>query len=106
VTASLTIQALAEPHRMAILDVLREGESPVGQLASRLGQSQPGVSKHLRVLRDAGLVAVRADGQRRFYRVKPEPLVELDAWIATYRDLWTDRLDRLHGALEREKEHT
>lgn len=105
-TASLTIQALAEPHRMAILDVLREGESPVGQLASRLGQSQPGVSKHLRVLRDAGLVAVRADGQRRFYRVKPEPLVELDAWIATYRDLWTDRLDRLHGALEREKEHT
>ena len=91
---------------MAILDVLREGESPVGQLASRLGQSQPGVSKHLRVLRDAGLVAVRADGQRRFYRVKPEPLVELDAWIATYRDLWTDRLDRLHGALEREKEHT
>ena len=105
-TTSSTIQALAEPHRLAILDVLREGESPVGQLAARLGRSQPGVSKHLRVLRDAGLVAVRADGQRRLYRVKPEPLVELDAWIATYRDLWTDRLDRLQGALERERERT
>lgn len=108
-TTSSTIQALAEPHRLAILDVLREGESPVGQLAVRLGQSQPGVSKpskHLRVLRDAGLVAVRADGQRRLYRVKPEPLVELDAWIATYRDLWTDRLDRLQSALERERERT
>ena len=105
-TASSTLQALAEPHRVAILDVLREGESPVGQLAARLGQSQPGMSRHLRVLRDAGLVEVRADGQRRLYRVRPDPLEELDAWIATYRDLWADRLDRLHDALEREREST
>ncbi len=101
---SATLQALAEPHRKAILDVLREGESPVGQLASRLGQSQPGVSKHLRVLRDAGLVTVRADAQRRLYRVQPEPLEELDAWIATYRDLWAGRLDRLQDALDQERE--
>jgi DNA-binding transcriptional ArsR family regulator len=105
-TASSTLQALAEPHRVAILDVLREGESPVGQLAARLGQSQPGMSRHLRVLRDAGLVEVRADGQRRLYRVRPDPLEELDAWIATYRDLWAGRLDRLHDALERGREST
>jgi len=104
VAASSTLQALAEPRRIAILDVLREGETPVGALAVRLGQSQPGVSKHLRVLRDAGLVAVRADGQRRLYRVQPEPLEELDAWIATYRSLWSDRLDRLQGSLERKGE--
>jgi DNA-binding transcriptional ArsR family regulator len=104
-TASSTLQALAEPHRMAILDMLREGECPVGEIASRLGQSQPGISKHLRVLRDAGLVMARVDGPRRLYRVKPEPLEELDAWIATYRQLWSNRLDLLQGALEKGRAH-
>lgn len=103
-TASSTLQALAEPSRLAILDVLREGERPVGELAVRLGQIQPGLSKHLRVLRDAGLVAVRVDGQRRLYRVSPEPLVELEAWIVTYHKLWADRLDQLHDVLENERE--
>jgi DNA-binding transcriptional ArsR family regulator len=103
-TASSTLQALAEPNRVAILDALREGESPVGELATRLGQSQPGVSKHLRVLREAGLVAVRSDAQRRLYRVMPAPLQELDAWIDTYRALWSERLDRLHDALEKDRE--
>jgi DNA-binding transcriptional ArsR family regulator len=96
---SNTLEVLAEPHRRRILDVLRRGETSVGTLVEALGASQPLVSKHLRVLRDAGLVAVRVDGQRRFYRVRPEPLVELDAWLEPYRQLWNNSLDRLEAHL-------
>lgn len=93
------LDVLAEPHRRQILDCLRDGEQPVGALVAQLGGSQPLVSKHLRVLRDAGLVEVRPDGQRRVYRLRPEPLAELDAWLEPYRQLWTRSLDRLEAHL-------
>jgi len=103
VATATTLQVLADPSRKAILDELRDGERPVGDLVARLGQSQPGVSRHLRVLRDAGLVAVRPDGQRRVYRIRPEPLEELDAWLATYRQLWDARLDQLEAHLDQRR---
>jgi|SRR5690242_18028896 DNA-binding transcriptional ArsR family regulator len=93
-------QALAEPSRRSILDLLRDGERAVGELVHALDLSQPAVSKHLRVLRDAGLVEVRADAQRRLYRVRAEPLVELDDWLAPYRRLWELHLDRLEAHLD------
>ena len=95
-----TLQVIAEPRRQAILDLLRDGELPVGELVDRLGMSQPLVSKHLRVLKDAGLVEVRADAQRRLYRIRPEPLAELDVWLASYRVLWAGRLDLLEEHLD------
>jgi DNA-binding transcriptional ArsR family regulator len=95
-----TFDVLAEPTRRRILDLLREDESPVGELVTRLKVSQPGVSKHLRVLREAGLVEVRADAQRRLYRVRPEPLAEIDEWLAPYRRLWAARLDALERHLD------
>lgn len=98
-----TLQVLAEPSRRAILDLLRDGELPVGELVARLNMSQPAVSKHLRVLKEAGLVDVRADAQRRLYRIRPEPLAELDDWLAGYRKLWTTRLDRLEEHLDRRR---
>jgi DNA-binding transcriptional ArsR family regulator len=94
-TASATIEVLGEPRRRQILDALRAGEQPVQVLAGQLGLSQPAVSKHLRVLRDAGLVAVRPDAQRRLYRLRPEPLIELDQWLEPYRQLWRASLDKL-----------
>jgi DNA-binding transcriptional ArsR family regulator len=94
------LEVLAEPRRLQILDLLRDGERPVGELVDRLGVSQPAVSKHLRVLRDAGLVQVRTDAQRRLYRIRPEPLAELDQWLASYRKLWTTHLDRLEEHLD------
>ena len=96
-----TFELLAEPTRRRILDLLRDGERPVGELVDRLSMSQPAVSKHLRVLRDSGLVDVRVDAQRRVYRLRPEPLKEVDAWIEPYRRLWDRRLDRLEGHLKR-----
>jgi DNA-binding transcriptional ArsR family regulator len=98
-----TLQVIAEPRRQAILDLLRDGELPVGELVDRLGMSQPLVSKHLRVLKDAGLVQSRVDAQRRLYRIRPEPLAELDEWLAPYRALWTESLDRLEQHLERRR---
>jgi DNA-binding transcriptional ArsR family regulator len=98
-----TLQVLAEPSRQAILDLLRDGELPVGELVARLNMSQPAVSKHLRVLKEAGMVDVRADAQRRLYRIRPEPLAELDDWLASYRKLWTTRLDRLEEHLDRRR---
>jgi DNA-binding transcriptional ArsR family regulator len=86
---------LAEPTRREILELLRDGERPVGELVEALGSSQPLVSKHLKVLRDAGLVEARPEAQRRLYRLLPEPLAELDAWLAPYRRLWSRSLDRL-----------
>jgi DNA-binding transcriptional ArsR family regulator len=103
-TTSAAIEVLAEPSRRRILDLLREGERPVGGLVEGLGMSQPAVSKHLRVLRDAGLVAVRVDGPRRVYRISPAPLAELDAWLAPYRKLWSESLDRLEAHLEDRRE--
>jgi DNA-binding transcriptional ArsR family regulator len=97
------LQVLAEPRRLEILDLLRDGERPVGELVDRLGVSQPAVSKHLRVLKDAGLVEARADAQRRLYRIRPEPLAELDDWLASYRRLWTTHLDRLEDHLDRRR---
>lgn len=92
--------ALAEPHRREILDLLRDGERPAGDLVGHLKLSQPGVSKHLKVLREAGLVAVRVDGRRRLYALSPQPLAEVDAWLEPYRAFWSDRLDALERHLE------
>jgi DNA-binding transcriptional ArsR family regulator len=96
--------AISEPARRQILELLRERERPVGDLVEHLQLSQPGVSKHLRVLREAGLVRVRRDGKRRWYGLRAEPLAELDAWLAPYRELWAGRLDALEQHLD-EKEH-
>jgi DNA-binding transcriptional ArsR family regulator len=93
-------EALAEPNRRRILDFLLERERPVNDLVSLLRVSQPAVSKHLRVLRDAGLVEARTDAQRRLYRVRPGPLRELDDWLAPYRTMWASRLDALESHLE------
>jgi DNA-binding transcriptional ArsR family regulator len=93
------IEVLAEPNRRRILDLLRGGERPVGELVAQMTLTQPAVSKHLRVLKDAGLVDVRAQAQRRLYRIRPEPLAELDAWLAPYRSLWSKRLDDLERHL-------
>jgi DNA-binding transcriptional ArsR family regulator len=95
-----TFDVLAEPTRRRILDLLRDSERPVNELVTTLDISQPGVSKHLRVLREAGLVAVRTDAQRRIYRVRPEPLAEIDEWLRPYRRLWATRLDELERHLD------
>ena len=91
---------LAEPHRRQILDLLREEERAVGELVTEIGISQPNVSKHLRVLRDAGLVEVRTDAQRRVYRLRPDPLREIDEWLRPYRVAWSRRLDALERHLD------
>jgi DNA-binding transcriptional ArsR family regulator len=98
------LDVLAEPSRRRILDLLREEERSVGELVDRLPLSQPGVSRHLKVLRDAGLVQARQDAQRRLYAVRPEPLAEIDAWLAPYRSLWAQKLDALESHLNDEKE--
>jgi DNA-binding transcriptional ArsR family regulator len=98
-TAQSAFEIVAEPTRRRILDLLLTGERPVGDLVTVLGMSQPGVSRHLRVLRDAGLVTARTDAQRRLYSVNPAPLAELDAWLAPYRRLWAQRLDQLEARL-------
>jgi DNA-binding transcriptional ArsR family regulator len=92
--------ALAEPSRRRILDLLRDGERSVSDLVARLDLSQPGVSKHLRVLREAGLVEVRPDGRRRWYGLRAQPLAEVDQWLEPYRAYWTDQLDALERHLE------
>jgi DNA-binding transcriptional ArsR family regulator len=97
-----TFELVAEPTRRDILDLLRERERSVGELVAQLALSQPGVSKHLRVLREAGLVEVRRDAQRRWYGLRPEPLAEIDAWLAPYREFWAGRLDALERHLEKE----
>jgi DNA-binding transcriptional ArsR family regulator len=96
-------EVLAEPTRRRILDLLSEREHAVGELVERLDLSQPGVSKHLKVLREADLVRVRQDAQRRWYGINPEPLAEIDAWLAPYRRLWGRRLDELERHLDREE---
>jgi DNA-binding transcriptional ArsR family regulator len=91
---------IAEPSRRRILEVLRAGERPVSDLVAELAMAQPAVSKHLRVLRDAGLVAVHQDAQRRIYRLVPEPLVEIDDWLTPFREAWGRRLDALEAHLD------
>jgi DNA-binding transcriptional ArsR family regulator len=97
---STTFEVLAEPTRRRILDLLRGGPRLVGELTEELGLTQPGTSKHLRVLREAGLVQVRPEAQRRWYELRPEPLAEIDAWLAPYRRLWATHLDALERHLD------
>jgi DNA-binding transcriptional ArsR family regulator len=95
--------ALADPTRRRIVDVLRGGERAVGQIVAEVAIHQSGVSRHLRILADAGFVAVRPAGPSRYYSLRPAPFRELDAWLAPYRDLWDARLDRLGAALARKQ---
>lgn len=99
-------EVLAEPRRRLILDLVRDGERSVGELATALAASQPSVSKHLRVLREAGLVEVRIAEQRRLYRLRPDPLRELDTWLAPYRAAWSANLDRLQRHLDQMDDQT
>lgn len=99
--ATAVLEAIAEPTRRHILDAVRGGERSVGDLVEIVGMHQPGVSRHLKVLRDAGLVEVRREAQKRLYRLHSEPLKELDAWLEPYRAEWADRLDALERHLER-----
>jgi DNA-binding transcriptional ArsR family regulator len=100
-TEMAVLDVIAEPTRRRILDAVREGERSVGELVEQVGMHQPGVSRHLKVLRDAGLVEVRRDAQRRLYRLRPEPLMELDVWLEPYRAEWTAKLDSLEQHLRR-----
>jgi DNA-binding transcriptional ArsR family regulator len=94
-------QALSDPNRRAVLELLLERPRPVGELVEQLGLSQPGTSKHLKVLREAGLVQVRQDANRRVYALDPGPIRELDIWLAPYRRLWNESLDELGRHLDR-----
>lgn len=93
-------ETLADPTRRRIVATLRDGERPVGDIVLQAGVHQSGVSRHLRILHEAGFVSVRPDGQRRLYALRPEPFRELEAWLADYRRLWEARLDRFGAALE------
>ena len=95
-----TFELLADPTRRRLLVELRKGECSVGDLVERLGMNQPAVSKQLRVLREAGLVSVRVDAQRRIYRLNPEGLRDVDEWLAPYRAFWEGRLDAMERTLE------
>jgi DNA-binding transcriptional ArsR family regulator len=94
-------QTLADPQRLHIVEVLRRGEHAVNDIVDRLAIHQSGVSRHLRILTEAGFVQVRPDGARRLYSLRPEPFRELDAWLAGYRELWEERLDRFEAALRK-----
>ncbi|MCZ2859042.1 ArsR/SmtB family transcription factor [Blastococcus sp. VKM Ac-2987] len=95
------MQALGDPTRRALLDLLAGGELPAGELADRFPVSRPAISRHLRVLREAGLVRVRSDGRQRLYALDPGPLREIDDWLERYRDLWAHRLDALDTEMAR-----
>ena len=97
----LSFTIVAEPNRRAILSFLLVSERSVGEIETEIGLSQPAVSKHLRVLRDAGFVEVRIEAQRRVYRLKPEALMELDAWLHPFRQFWSRHLDALEQHLDR-----
>ena len=94
-------EIIAEPNRRAILSLLVSSEQSVGEIERQLRMSQPAVSKHLRVLRDAGFVESTVDAQRRLYRLKPEPLQEMDAWLAQFRRFWSAHVDALERHLDR-----
>jgi DNA-binding transcriptional ArsR family regulator len=97
------LKALADPSRRTVLERLSRGPVTAGELAALLPIARPGVSRHLRVLREAGLVDVRPDAQRRVYSLRPEPLAEIDEWLGPYRALWEQRLDALHTEIARGK---
>jgi DNA-binding transcriptional ArsR family regulator len=97
------LQALADESRRTVLEILRDHPATAGELAGALPIARPGVSRHLRVLREAGLVDVRQEAQRRIYSLKPEALVEVDEWLGDYRVLWQNRLDALHTEVARGK---
>ena len=99
--ASNLFEVVAEPNRRLILDLLRDGDQSVSDLVKELHIAQPTVSKHLKALREAGLVVVRPDAQRRWYQLRSEPLRELDAWLEPYRQAWSDRFDALARHLDR-----
>lgn len=94
-------QALADPTRRRIVEVLSRGEQPVNELVGHAGIHQSGVSRHLRILQEAGFVSMRPEGQWRVYALRPEPFQQLDAWLSPYRRLWSARLDRFATALAR-----
>ena len=96
-------QTLADPPRRRIIETLQYGERQVGEIVEQAGVHQSGVSRHLRILHEAGFVSMRPDGQRRLYCLRPEPFRELDKWLAQYRTLWEARLDRLGAALEKQQ---
>jgi DNA-binding transcriptional ArsR family regulator len=95
-------EAIAEPNRRKILGLLQSAELPAGAVVDAMGLSQPGVSKHLKLLREAGLVSMRADGQRRLYRIEPAKLAEIEAWLEPYKRFWRGKLDALEDHLMRE----
>ena len=97
------LHALSDGNRRTVLEALGRGEATVGELAGLLPISRPGASRHLRVLREAGLVEVRQDAQRRVYSLRPEPLAEVDDWLGRYRSLWEGRLNALHTEVARGK---
>ena len=97
------LQALADGSRRTLLEILRDHPATAGELADALPIARPGVSRHLRVLREAGLVEVRQESQRRIYSLRPEPLAEVDSWLGDYRALWQSRLDALHTEIARGK---
>jgi DNA-binding transcriptional ArsR family regulator len=97
------LQALADGSRRTLLEILRDHPATAGELAEALPIARPGVSRHLRVLREAGLVDVRQEAQRRIYSLRPEPLADVDAWLERYRGLWQNRLDALHTEITRGK---
>jgi DNA-binding transcriptional ArsR family regulator len=99
-------EIIAEPNRRAILSLLISAEQSVGEIESELGMAQPTVSKHLRVLREAGFVEATVDAQRRLYRLKPEPLQEVDAWLAPFRRFWSAHVDALERHLDRMEQST
>jgi DNA-binding transcriptional ArsR family regulator len=100
------LHALADGNRRVLLEILRDHPATAGELADALPIARPGVSRHLRVLREAGLVEVRHEAQRRIYSLSPAPLAEVDAWLAAYRALWRNRLDALHTEVARNKRQT
>jgi DNA-binding transcriptional ArsR family regulator len=97
------LEALADPTRRTIVELLAEQELSAGELATRFETSRPAVSRHLRVLREQGLVLARVEGRRRLYSLDPEPLLELDEWVTRYRGFWTNRLDALGVELKRRR---
>ncbi|RED52604.1 ArsR/SmtB family transcription factor [Cohnella lupini] len=95
-----TLNALAEPRRLQMIELLRDGPLTVGEIADRLGLRQPQASKHLKILSESGLVEVRAEANRRIYRLRPEPLMEIDNWLESFRGMWEERFDRLSDYLK------
>ncbi|MBY0161317.1 MULTISPECIES: metalloregulator ArsR/SmtB family transcription factor [unclassified Paenibacillus] len=96
-----TLNALAEPNRLQMVELLREGPLTVNQIAERLQIRQPQTSKHLKILHEAGLVEVQAEANRRIYKLRPEPLQEMDEWLDSFRSIWEKRLDQLEDYLEK-----